>query len=242
MKPARHSAKTAFATILFGLALMTGPICGPARAESGVTIDGVIKLPDYSASSQDGAYSNGPISSGVTVDGRPVGAQSGQFFSSSSAQGPTIYRDLDALPAPVWQMVMALLDASQAESLEALRGPIEMNEMPPSFGATDPDIIDPIKQLRSLSESAEDGEILAALNAILQSGFVLTGIGTPYEAYVWPYFAYYDIPSLNMAQRDELLQLLPQTALEQSLRSGQYSYFQLGISPDGVWQYFFKQQ
>ncbi|WP_321340292.1 hypothetical protein [uncultured Cohaesibacter sp.] len=225
-------------TMVIGLLL---PQCATLAA-SGVTINGVVPLPDYSSSSQGHPYSKGPVRSRATVNGRSLKEMGGKTYSSTPVQGPVILRDLGALPPPVWRMAKAIFEASQSDSLEALRMPIEMNEMPPSFGATAIDTADPVEQLRNLSPSGEDEEILNALFDTLTSGFVHVGQNTPYEAFVWPYFAYYPISSLNSEQREELRQLLPPEIFQQTMQSGQYSYFILGISPDGVWQYFFKEQ
>ncbi|SFO26184.1 hypothetical protein SAMN04488056_104168 [Cohaesibacter marisflavi] len=213
-----------------------------AIAASGVTINGVVPQPDYSSSSQGYPYSSGPVGSRATVNGRSIKEMGGKTYSSTPAQGPVILRDLGALPLPVWRMAKAIFEASQEDSLDALRMPIEMNEMPPSFGAAAASSRDPVAQLRSLSQSGEDEEILNALFDTLTSGFVHVGRGSPYEAYVWPYFAHYPISSLDTAQREELRQLLPPDAYQQTIQSGQYAYYILGISPDGVWQYFFKEQ
>lgn len=243
MKP-QQFITTPFSLALLAVTMVIGlllPQC-PTLAASGVTINGVVPLPDYSSSSQGHPYSKGPVRSRATVNGRSLKEMGGKTYSSSPVQGPVILRDLGALPPPVWRMAKAIFEASQSDSLEALRMPIEMNEMPPSFGATAIDTADPVEQLRSLSPSGEDEEILNALFDTLTSGFVHVGQNTPYEAFVWPYFAYYPISSLNSEQREELRQLLPPEVYQQTMQSGQYSYFILGISPDGVWQYFFKEQ
>lgn len=243
MKP-QQFITTPFSLALLAVTMVIGlllPQC-PTLAASGVTINGVVPLPDYSSSSQGHPYSKGPVRSRATVNGRSLKEMGGKTYSSSPMQGPVILRDLGALPPPVWRMAKAIFEASQSDSLEALRMPIEMNEMPPSFGATAIDTADPVEQLRSLSPSGEDEEILNALFDTLTSGFVHVGQNTPYEAFVWPYFAYYPISSLNSEQREELRQLLPPEVYQKTMQSGQYSYFILGISPDGVWQYFFKEQ
>nr|WP_321482946.1 hypothetical protein [uncultured Cohaesibacter sp.] len=243
MKP-QQFITTPFSLALLAVTMVIGLLLpqSPTLAASGVTINGVVPLPDYSSSSQGHPYSKGPVRSRATVNGRSLKEMGGKTYSSSPVQGPVILRDLGALPPPVWRMAKAIFEASQSDSLEALRMPIEMNEMPPSFGATAIDTADPVEQLRSLSPSGEDEEILNALFDTLTSGFVHVGQNTPYEAFVWPYFAYYPISSLNSEQREELRQLLPPEVYQQTVQSGQYSYFILGISPDGVWQYFFKEQ
>nr|WP_320142050.1 hypothetical protein [uncultured Cohaesibacter sp.] len=243
MKP-QQFITTPFSLALLAVTMVIGLLLpqSPTLAASGVTINGVVPLPDYSSSSQGHPYSKGPVRSRATVNGRSLKEMGGKTYSSSPVQGPVILRDLGALPPPVWRMAKAIFEASQSDSLEALRMPIEMNEMPPSFGATAIDTADPVEQLRSLSPSGEDEEILNALFDTLTSGFVHVGQNTPYEAFVWPYFAYYPISSLNSEQREELRQLLPPEIFQQTMQSGQYSYFILGISPDGVWQYFFKEQ
>ena len=243
MKP-QQFITTPFSLVLLALTMVIGLLLQQSAtlAASGVTINGVVPLPDYSSSSQGHPYSKGPVRSRATVNGRSLKEMGGKTYSSSPVQGPVILRDLGALPPPVWRMAKAIFEASQSDSLEALRMPIEMNEMPPSFGATAIDTADPVEQLRSLSPSGEDEEILNALFDTLTSGFVHVGQNTPYEAFVWPYFAYYQISSLNSEQREELRQLLPPEVYQKTMQSGQYSYFILGISPDGVWQYFFKEQ
>ena len=226
-------------TMVIGLLL---PQCATLAA-SGVTINGVVPLPDYSSSSQGHPYSKGPVRSRATVNGRSLKEMGGKdLFQRTGARA--------GHPARSWRPASTCLahgkshfrSQPQSDSLEALRMPIEMNEMPPSFGATAIDTADPVEQLRSLSPSGEDEEILNALFDTLTSGFVHVGQNTPYEAFVWPYFAYYPISSLNSEQREELRQLLPPEIFQQTMQSGQYSYFILGISPDGVWQYFFKEQ
>nr|WP_319485214.1 hypothetical protein [uncultured Cohaesibacter sp.] len=229
--------------ILFAMAL---PLLPVSVAASGITIDGVIQEPDFSATSQGAPYSTetGPITSMGTVDGEPLDSQNGLTISSNTPRGPEVYRDLNLLPAPVWQMVNALQTGCQDGNLEALRGAIEMNEMPPSFGPDASDLPDPIASLRSLSDHDDDKDqdICGALEKILASGFVLVDLDGPYEMFVWPYFARYPVAALNDQQRIELTQIVPEAGYADLLRTGYYTYFQLGISPNGVWQYFFKEQ
>ncbi|WP_162916489.1 hypothetical protein [Cohaesibacter haloalkalitolerans] len=231
--------------ILLSMALNL-PLLAASMAASGVTIDGVVPEPDFSAASQGAPYTteDGPITSMGTVDGYPVGSQNGLTISTTTPQGPEIYRDLNLLPEPVWRMVNALQTGCQAGNLEALRGAIEMNEMPPSFGPDASDLPDPIARLRSLSdhEDNKDQDICDALEKILASGFVLADFEGPYEMFVWPYFAHYPLAALNDQQRVELTQIVPEKGYADLLRTGYYTYFQLGISPNGVWQYFFKEQ
>ena len=225
---------------------MALPLLPVSVAASGITIDGVIPEPDFSAASQGAPYTteDAPTTSMGTVDGYPVGSQNGLTISTTTPQGPEIYRDLNLLPEPAWRMVNALQTGCREDNLEALRGAIEMNEMPPSFGPDASDLTDPIARLRSLSDhdGNKDQDICNALEKILASGFVLVGLDSPYEMFVWPYFAHYPVAALNDQQRIELTQIVPEAGYADLLRTGRYTYFQLGISPNGVWQYFFKEQ
>jgi hypothetical protein len=71
----------------------------------------------------------------------------------------------------------------------------------------------------------------------MTSGFVRMGQGKD-EIYVWPYFAEIDLAKLTPAQEVELYRLLSPEAALQMKKAGKYSYYRLGISPTGVWQYF----
>ncbi len=58
------------------------------------------------------------------------------------------------------------------------------------------------------------------------------------EMYVWPYFAETDLAKLTPAQEVELYRIVAPSLGVPMKKGGKYSYYRLGISPNGVWHYF----
>jgi hypothetical protein len=159
---------------------------------------------------------------------------------------PAVEYDFSKLPVPVQRLREQLMDAARTGDVEKLRPIIEVN---PQIGArlqTDPDdpeitepITDPVEYLKAQSGDPDGREILAILLEVLEAGFVHVDIGTPQEMYIWPYFARYPLDGLSPQQTVELFKIITWGDLEQ-MRSelGAYSFFRVGISPSGGWEYF----
>lgn len=219
---------------------------------SQVTIERIIVQPDYSASSADTYPDLGPNGedsgrSGVTLDGKQrslspnIGADG--YPNDDSDVGPATYgppppvlRDLYALPAAVRRMHEALKKATMTGDIEALRLPIEMNELRPIIGI-DGAVNDPIEGIRQMSGDAEGIEVLAIMSELLEAGFVHIDKGTPQEMYVWPYFAHTPLSRLTRKQKVELFRLITPNDYEEMDSIGHYTFFRLGIAPDGTWHY-----
>lgn len=227
-------------------------------ASSSVTIDNVVPLPDFSASSINapatlGVNGSGSATSSGSVNGQitgeapviapDVGEDPAYMLEAKSVETQTltppaeILRDLSVLPEPVRRMHDLLHEAALSGDANALRMPIEMNEMPPILGLEEI-TQDPIEQIRQMSGDYSGVEALAIMSEILEAGFVHIGQGTPQEMYVWPYFAHYPIANLNSAQRVELFRIITSGDFEEMDAVGQYVFFRLGIGPDGTWHYF----
>ncbi len=73
---------------------------------------------------------------------------------------------------------------------------------------------------------------------MLESGFVNVEPGTPDELYVWPYFAQYPLDALTPSQLVELFTLLTAADYEDMRSYGGYTFFRVGIAPDGRWLFF----
>ncbi|WP_244574464.1 hypothetical protein [Cohaesibacter sp. ES.047] len=220
---------------------------------SQVTTERIITLPRYSASSDDMPATVGPdaeasATSRASVNGEikseaPVvppnvdDVEIEDITTRPSSPPPQIFRDTAALPRPVARMYDAIYSASLTGNIEALRLPIEMNEMPPVLGLEGNEG-DPIDQLRALSGDPDGAEILAIMAEVLESGFVHVGQGTPQEMYVWPYLANYPFSALTQAQKVDLFRLVTSGDVEEMQAIGQYYFFRLGIAPDGTWHYF----
>jgi hypothetical protein len=117
-----------------------------------------------------------------------------------------------------------------------LRALMKAQPEPPSVSIGDPG--DPIDYLKALSSDAEGREILAILLEVLESGFVRSQPGTPDELYVWPYFAEYPLDALTPPQLVELFTLLTAADYEDMRSYGSYTFFRVGIAPDGRWLFF----
>jgi hypothetical protein len=159
---------------------------------------------------------------------------------------PPVEYDASKLPVPVQRLREQLMDAARTGDVERLRPIIEVN---PQLGArlqTDPDdpeisepITDPVEYLKAQSGDPEGREILAILLEVLEAGYVHVDIGTPQEMYIWPYFARYPLEGLSPQQTVELFKIITWGDLEQMRGElGVYSFFRVGISPTGAWEYF----
>ncbi len=140
------------------------------------------------------------------------------------------------MPEPVRQTRLQLIQAARSGDIEQLRPLMEAQPEPPSvsFG----DAGDPIEYLKQLSADADGREILAILLEVLESGFVHVAPGTPEELFVWPYFAQFPLEALTPGQIVELFTLLTAADLEDMKSFGGYTFFRVGIAPDGRWLFF----
>jgi hypothetical protein len=149
---------------------------------------------------------------------------------------PTILRSEAELPEAVRTMRGRLIEAAKSGDIESLRPLMEEQPEPPSVSFGDPD--DPIEYLKELSADADGREILAILLEVLESGFVHVAPGTSDELYVWPYFSQYPPEALTPEQLVELFTLLTAADYEDMKSYGSYTFFRVGIAPDGRWLFF----
>lgn len=149
---------------------------------------------------------------------------------------PTILRSEADMPEPVRVMRQKLIDAAKSGDIERLRALMQAQAEPPAVALGDPG--DPIDYLKALSADADGREILAILLEVLQSGFVHVDAGTDKERYLWPYFADYPLNALTPGQIVELYTLVTAADLEDMKSYGAYTYFRVGIAPDGRWLFF----
>jgi hypothetical protein len=164
----------------------------------------------------------------------PEGAEAAE--ESLDAPLPPILRSDAELPEPVRAMRAALMEAARSGDMERLRALMEAQTPPPSVSFGDPG--DPIEYLLALSGDAEGREILAILLEVLESGYSHVGAGTPDELYVWPYFAEYPLEALSPGQIVELFTLLTAADYEDMKSYGAYTFFRVGIAPNGRWLFF----
>jgi hypothetical protein len=172
----------------------------------------------------------------------PIDSAAGPVESAGAAQGqadsalPVILRSEADLPAPVRETRQKLIEAARSGDMEKLRALMKAQPEAPSVAFGDPG--DPIDYLKALSSDADGREILAILLEVLESGFVHVSPGTSDELYVWPYFAQYPLEALTPPQLVELFTLLTATDYEDMKSYGSYTFFRVGIAPDGRWLFF----
>jgi hypothetical protein len=160
-------------------------------------------------------------------EGEPVGVD---------APLPPILRSETDMPEPVREKRRILMEAAKSGDIEKLRAVVSAEQTPPSVAFGDPG--DPIEYLKSLSADANGREILAILLEVLESGSVHVGAGTADELYVWPYFAQIPPEALTPEQLVELFTLVTAADYEDMKSYGTYTFFRVGIAPDGRWLFF----
>jgi hypothetical protein len=148
---------------------------------------------------------------------------------------PQIQYDPQTLPAPVKQTLQEIFETAQSGDIDAMRPVLEQNELKPMVAGTHVD--DPVAFWKRNSADGEGRDVLAAFVNILSTGFVKSGQGKD-AIYVWPYLAEMDLTKLTPAQEVEFYRIVPADKALAMKKSGKYSYYRLGVSPTGVWQYF----
>jgi hypothetical protein len=172
-------------------------------------------------------------------------AHAQQARSAPPPRPPEVSRDLDALPAEVRRMRGLILEAVRGGDAEALRKPIEWNEVPPSFGkgAQAPGrgpamATELIRVFRERSGDGKGRETMGQILNLLAVGYARVGVGTRREMFVWPYFAALDPRLLTPEQEVDAYRILNAAAVSEWREKGRYPGWRLGIGPDGTWHYF----
>ncbi len=150
--------------------------------------------------------------------------------------------DLTALPAPVLAMRDKILAACDKGELEALRIPIDWNELRPLFAkpGAHPAGTDPIEILRGLSFDSRGFEILNVARAVLAQPYVKIVRG-PVTLYAWPAFAHAPTPPADPAAEQRLWACVRFADFARSQAEGRPRVMRLGVGADGVWHYFWSE-
>lgn len=160
--------------------------------------------------------------------------------ASDVVSGPST--DLAALPAPVTAIREKILAALEKNDVEALRVPIDWNEVRPLFAksGTFKAGTDPIEILKALSFDGRGREILAILRAVLAQPFVKVARG-PVTLYEWPAFARHPAPAATDDEARARWRCVRFADLARSNAEGKPRPMRLGIAADGVWHYFWSE-
>ena len=169
----------------------------------------------------------------------PRGAAPGAALAAGEAAGqtPTPLYDLGALPDPVRRMLERIAAAAQSGEIENMRPVLESNELKPMV--TTAYVEDPIAFWKKESADGNGRDLLAAMLDVMSAGYVKLGQGQD-EIYVWPYFAEANLTKLTPAQEVELYRVVAPVLAVPMKNEGRYSFYRLGISPNGVWHYFLR--
>jgi hypothetical protein len=219
--------QTTVRTAVFGalaIALALGPAV--ALAATKVETQTITVAPDQSDDDTD---------SGAGDSGSPQDTTGSPSTATQNEALPTVEYDLSKLPAPVAELREKIIAAAATGDPEKLRPIIEASGNP-QFGPDGSG--DPIGYVKLQSGDGEGREMLAILSEVLAAGYVHVDVGTPDEMYIWPYFARYPIDKLTPPQLVELFKLVYAGDYEDMLPDGVYTYFRVGITPDGKWKYF----
>ena len=97
---------------------------------------------------------------------------------------------------------------------------------------------DPVAFWRANYPDSDGVEALAIMLNVLEAPFVHVDVGTPQEIFLWPYFARMPLKALTPQQRAELFRIITGADYKDMVEFGVYSFYRLGIAPDGTWQFF----
>jgi hypothetical protein len=180
---------------------------------------------------------------GGTETSRRTGTSSPPDVATDATQAPSpssapdVLYDFNALPDPVKRMLTRIAKAAESGDIEAMRTVFESNELKPMIAGSFVD--DPIDFWKKQSADGTGRDVLAVMLNVLSSGYVRVSEGKD-EIFIWPYFASVDLKKLTPAQEVELYRIVPPELALAMKHSGIYSYYRLGVSPTGVWQYFLR--
>lgn len=149
---------------------------------------------------------------------------------------PQILGDLSLLPPPVARVRERILAAAKSGDLKKLVTVMQTNETMPIFSLGEEK--DPADFWRKTYPDSDGVEALAILIGVLEMPFVHVDKGTPQEMFLWPYFARLPLKSLTPEQKVELFRIVTGADYKDMMDFGAYSFYRVGIGPDGTWHFF----
>jgi hypothetical protein len=149
---------------------------------------------------------------------------------------PEIVSDMTRLPAPVARMRERILSAARSGDPGKVAAVMRSNETMPIFSSSE--ARDPSAYWKENYPESAGLEALSILIGVLESPFVHVEQGTPQEMYLWPYFARVPLRALTPEQKVELFRIVTGADYREMLEAGTYSFYRVGIGPDGTWHFF----
>jgi hypothetical protein len=162
----------------------------------------------------------------------------GRVAAPDAASGklPEIVTDAALLPPAVARTRERILAAARSGQLVKLFAVMKEAPTVPVFSFSEDS--DPVAFWKANYPDSEGVEALSILVNVLETGFVHVDVGTPQEIYLWPYFARIPLKSLTPEQKVELFRIITGADYKDMVEFGVYSFYRLGIAPDGTWQFF----
>ncbi len=149
---------------------------------------------------------------------------------------PEIVTSTAGLPPAVARTRERILAAARSGELTKLFAVMKEAPTIPVFSFSEDK--DPVAFWKANYPDSEGVEALSILVNVLETGFVHVDVGTPQEIYLWPYFARIPLKALTAQQRVELFRIVTGADYKDMVEFGVYSFYRLGIAPDGTWQFY----
>jgi len=149
---------------------------------------------------------------------------------------PEVLTSTADLPPAVARTRERILAAARSGELTKLFAVMKEAPTIPVFSFSEDK--DPVAFWKANYPDSEGVEALSILVNILETGFVHVDAGTPQEIYLWPYFARIPLKALTAQQRVELFRIITGADYKDMVEFGAYSFYRLGIAPDGTWQFY----
>jgi hypothetical protein len=138
----------------------------------------------------------------------------------------------ESLPPRVAEMRQAILNAARQRKIEALREPIEWNELKPDIGVAGDD---PIAHLKAMSGDGTGESLLARVEAILQTDCKAPAAGSEAASFVWPRFADAHLGKLGAEDEALLAKLASPEEIKAMRAAGRWTGWRIAIGRDGTW-------
>lgn len=156
--------------------------------------------------------------------------------TDSAGKLPEIVTSTAGLPPAVARTRERILAAARSGELTKLFAVMKEAPTIPVFSFSEDK--DPVAFWKANYPDSEGVEALSILVNVLETGFVHVDVGTPQEIYLWPYFARIPLKALTAQQRVELFRIVTGADYKDMVEFGVYSFYRLGIAPDGTWQFY----
>ncbi|MBB4065588.1 hypothetical protein [Gellertiella hungarica] len=213
------------------LLLLASPLLSPPA----FALSALQGMPGSNGQSEEEPKDEAPSAPGLPLPDPLVGSSSAPATPVLPLNGgkpaDAIY-DESKLPEPVRRTRQLLVEAAASGDIERLR-PLLGNGTSGAEISVGETAGDPVNTLKELAGDDAGIEILSAFLNILATGYVHVDVGTANEAYVWPYFAAKPLTALTPPEKVELLRIVTAGDYQDMLDFGTYSFFRIGIAPDG---------